>query len=603
MTLLTSHPSSEAGTLPEQAGRTRLQRLISGRAGFLAVLGLYLVVSLIVFDQIEEDAFIYFRLADNIANGQGYVFNVGGERIEAGSSVLWVALLALCASTPVDLIVMAKLLGFLLGVATLYVVYRLSHEVIANQTLRVIPSLLLAVSAPFYCWNLRGLETPLYIFTVALLGLAIVNERYRRWWGVAGLLAVLSRAEAFILLPSLLLVPVIDRERWRRHTANAAIVIGGLVLSHLWRLYYFHDFFPHALYIKADSGLGVIDTALFWAWSGLWIPGLLAVAGLSKRRQWSRPLVLLVVLVAPLAVWALLTGEGDAQKPYNRHLVPALSLVYVIMVAGLDRLVAVRPRWRTGMVWILCVTAGWMLVGSPVLQPSYYPRIWLRPNIVVARLSDTADPRVIFTRIRQILAGEVPAAPVREDRIRANWQWRTGRFFAQRYPPGITVVYDQMGQAPWYAGKDKFFIDSLGLTYRPTGLPLFNHGLQRPGAETAHRFIRAAGDAAINAMWDEPHRKWTLGDAVDHVFDLKPDVIVLNQLLTTLPSGTGRKPNLRTVSGLIALDPRLLERYSQVPSLLVTRDIGTPHAMVLRVFERHDLAVSRPERFRTVVTK
>ena len=49
----------------------------------------YAALIAIGFDDIEEDAFIYFRFAENIAQGYGYVFNIGGERIEACSGLLW----------------------------------------------------------------------------------------------------------------------------------------------------------------------------------------------------------------------------------------------------------------------------------------------------------------------------------------------------------------------------------------------------------------------------------------------------------------------------------------------------------------------------------
>ena len=48
---------------------------------------------LLGWNQIEEDAFIYLRAAENIADGYGYVFNRGGEPVETGSSFAWQMLL------------------------------------------------------------------------------------------------------------------------------------------------------------------------------------------------------------------------------------------------------------------------------------------------------------------------------------------------------------------------------------------------------------------------------------------------------------------------------------------------------------------------------
>ena len=45
------------------------------------------------FVWVNEDAYISFCIADNLAAGHGNVFNIGGERIELVSSVLWQLLL------------------------------------------------------------------------------------------------------------------------------------------------------------------------------------------------------------------------------------------------------------------------------------------------------------------------------------------------------------------------------------------------------------------------------------------------------------------------------------------------------------------------------
>lgn len=49
--------------------------------GLLAVVGLYLLLCLLTWNRIEEDAYTYFRLAENIAASEGYVFNRGGPPI------------------------------------------------------------------------------------------------------------------------------------------------------------------------------------------------------------------------------------------------------------------------------------------------------------------------------------------------------------------------------------------------------------------------------------------------------------------------------------------------------------------------------------------
>lgn len=49
------------------------------------MLCVYAGLSFFMSSIIDEDAFIYFRCAENILQGNGYVFNPGGEHIEACS--------------------------------------------------------------------------------------------------------------------------------------------------------------------------------------------------------------------------------------------------------------------------------------------------------------------------------------------------------------------------------------------------------------------------------------------------------------------------------------------------------------------------------------
>ena len=64
----------------------------------------YLFLVFLLFNQVYEDSFIYFRVADNIAHGYGYVFNRGSENVETGSGLLWQLLLALGALLSLDLL-------------------------------------------------------------------------------------------------------------------------------------------------------------------------------------------------------------------------------------------------------------------------------------------------------------------------------------------------------------------------------------------------------------------------------------------------------------------------------------------------------------------
>lgn len=162
--------------IPDQVTPTRVADL-QQYAPPLALICFYLVVVFLTFNQIEEDAFIYFRLAANIAEGHGYVFNIGGERIESGSGLLWQLLLAVAWLLPFSIIAKAKLLGIAFGALALWLTCRIARHLISEPLLQYAPALLLTCSIPFFYYVQRGLETPLCVAALLLLCWVCLEQR------------------------------------------------------------------------------------------------------------------------------------------------------------------------------------------------------------------------------------------------------------------------------------------------------------------------------------------------------------------------------------------------------------------------------------------
>jgi len=112
----------------------------------------YLACAFLSFIVVEEDAFIYFRLAQNYADGYGLVFNRGGELIESGSGLIWQWLLVGLAALPVHLVVATKCLGVLFAGLSLWMLlflvlalflmneggYAVRYSNLANQNVLVV---------------------------------------------------------------------------------------------------------------------------------------------------------------------------------------------------------------------------------------------------------------------------------------------------------------------------------------------------------------------------------------------------------------------------------------------------------------------------------
>ena len=54
-----------------------------------------------------------------------------------------------------------------------------------------------------------------------------------------------------------------------------------------------------------------------------------------------------------------------------------------------------------------------------------------------------------------------------------------GKFIKRNYKSGSTIVYDQMGRVPYFAGTNINFIDSVGLTDKVIGRARFYYKCQK----------------------------------------------------------------------------------------------------------------------------
>jgi hypothetical protein len=191
------------------------------------------------------------------------------------------------------------------------------------------------------------------------------------------------------------------------------------------------------------------------------------------------------------------------------------------------------------------------------------------------------------------------------DRLTENWQYLVGDFIARTYPRGSTIAYDQMGQTPWYGGLDKTFIDTWGLADKSTGFAFFNHTLARSHELLPTKFGQWS-NRLIRTRWPEPKRSWDFSQAVDHIFELNPDVIIVDTLTIYTPQrdAAGLPQITRdNIPGLLSTDARLAARYVRHEKwyLIVyeRRDVAarvTWEAASRGTPGRADITVARPDR-------
>lgn len=168
-----------------------------------AILGLVTVlVSLIFVNTQIDDSYITFRVARNIAAGQGYSFNPG-EQVYVNTSFLWPLLLAPAYRLGVDIIIWSSILGGLLAWGMTVFFYGSLRRLGVGFCGAICGTISLAFSALIARWHLAGMEMPLALFLFSLTLYLWLEQRRdtekRPWFMLTATLGFLARPELALL--------------------------------------------------------------------------------------------------------------------------------------------------------------------------------------------------------------------------------------------------------------------------------------------------------------------------------------------------------------------------------------------------------------------
>ena len=218
------------------------------------------------FPRTVDDCFIYLRYAENLANGNGLVYNIG-ERVEGFSSPLWVLLLAIGEVLGMGGVSWMKFLGVasLAGLmAGLYRYGRLQLEL--SPAAAWVAPLSVACNCYVITWTIHGLETPLFlallVWSAVTLGPYLEAPTRRRLlvFGLVGGAFSLSRPEAPLMLAAVAVGMGLRPLRLAQLRARTVRVIKaslpvftifGAYL--IFRLAYYGLWLPHTYYAKRSD--------------------------------------------------------------------------------------------------------------------------------------------------------------------------------------------------------------------------------------------------------------------------------------------------------------------------------------------------------------
>lgn len=477
----------------------------SSPAGRLAVLLLPAVLVGIggwIHRWTDEDAFINYRIVDQIFAGHGPVFNAG-ERVETYTSVVWLAALSV-GRVALSWVMGPEWISVLLGLAAAvggFAVAAVAGRRLCRRGAVVAPLGLLAVAAVPVVWDFAtsGLEMGLVWLWIgtsflalarlaaapASVGADALGARSRRWSLVVIGLGPLVRPDLGLMTVAFL-VGWIVLARPRRIVHDLAIAWALPLLYQVLRMGYFASLVPSTALAKDSGGVH-----LHQGWNylcdlsgtyALWIPLVVLVVAMVVRAVEShdrRTNVVVMTLVAAgllHGTYIVVTG-GDYM--HGRLLLPALFAIAAPATFAVPRVRATARSAVFGVaaavvvVWSAVVVVG---VRYPAYQPTFFG---------VADISDW----------RSILHGQMFHHPdkgigISIYRLRAEYDHGLRGYFRVlddtprpgRDPKRLVLTLGSIGLPGWVIGPDVFVIDIGGLAE-----PLAARSLPRANRAAGHR--------------------------------------------------------------------------------------------------------------------
>lgn len=322
-----------------------------------------------------DDANIYQVYMRNLAEGHGLVYQVGGEKVEGFTSLLWMLTGAFCyrfLPAPEQALILLSVLIINILIYLLNIRLNQYEGKSGIQWHHAFFMLLLFLVPGFFDWTLFSLmETGLWSLLLSMLSLRLSNvpfltheQEHGDHWVTAILLGamVLVRPESllwgvfFLIIRTALFYyrKVTWYDAIRINMIPFGIFSGVSLAITFWRLYYFGYPFPNTYYAKVSvsvwdnfkmGAIYLIDYIVHY--NPILIPVLLCLAGwiyqvISTRNYQPSTVSKLVLGVICLLniVFPLLTG-GD-HFGLGRLLQPLLPLTYLLFTFLYFRLVSIN---------------------------------------------------------------------------------------------------------------------------------------------------------------------------------------------------------------------------------------------------------------------
>lgn len=407
-----------------------------------------------------DDAYITFRVADNVVNGFGLRFNVD-ERVQAFTNVLWLWLLLPLKwlwRDQLQFVSAVLVLSLLLSAVAIGCLMMLAR----TPGARMLVGTTLLASKTFVDFATSGLETPLTVCLLAALMVVAVRastrvDRTANTFLLAAAL-LLDRLDLMVLIAPYVVHVAICAGRnqgWR--ATGRQLVLAGLPLV-LWfgfATIYYGTPLPNTFYAK----VGVVDQraiviqGLYYLFNAVrWDPAMVATIACGMIVGWRRggDQRALAIGIASHVSYVIWVG-GDFMS--GRFLLPAF-----VISLGLCALAA--ANWSGSRIGLPLAVAAMcaILPRSPIVE-----LLW---PTAASDYADIYSPGHLSDERVQFQGALSWRALVRYRRDDQPYRTADGQAFAAASADGLPVIgaASSIGWIGYEAGPNVHLIDPLGLS-------------------------------------------------------------------------------------------------------------------------------------------
>lgn len=311
-----------------------------------------------------DDVFISMRVAENVAHGDGFVFNVGAN-VEGYSNPLWVAFLALGALQGFNsshgqfsLLWFAKGMSFFFGIGVLVLLFfiakNLEDDSDTKIPLRLLVVLVAVSCGPFVLWCCGGLESTLSAFFLTLSIFIFQNIRkqyssgkrvfplYHIFFSIILALAALTRPETILhAVSAIIFLFVLLRKKIRTKEMIFITLPFLLIFTSfmIWRYFTYHDLLPNTFYAKTGGGLKSYIMSTKYLFGGVCMIGgpLMLAIPFAFLGRISPLYKYCIVLVCVTFIFIIYSG-GDWMAGY-RFFIPVAPVFFLLIAVGIVQMI------------------------------------------------------------------------------------------------------------------------------------------------------------------------------------------------------------------------------------------------------------------------